>query len=85
MNPLEDPANDLGGPGGQELYPASMAFQKRVFVYDGDEMRRMERLTVAQEIRVAGRAGGYSLRGDYVHCEEVAVGRDGSECGACVG
>ncbi|KAK4442489.1 hypothetical protein QBC34DRAFT_418587 [Podospora aff. communis PSN243] len=28
-NPLEDPANDLGGPGGQELYPPSMAFQKR--------------------------------------------------------
>ena len=28
MNPLEDGANDLGGPGGQELYPASMALQK---------------------------------------------------------
>ncbi|KAK0616177.1 hypothetical protein B0T14DRAFT_588033 [Immersiella caudata] len=29
LNPLEDPKNDLGGPGGQELYPASMAIQKK--------------------------------------------------------
>lgn len=27
-NPLEDPANDLGGPGGQELYPISMQVHK---------------------------------------------------------
>ncbi|KAK1753874.1 hypothetical protein QBC47DRAFT_361874 [Echria macrotheca] len=28
-NPLEDPREDLGGPGGQELYPVSMALHKR--------------------------------------------------------
>ncbi|KAK0644656.1 hypothetical protein B0T16DRAFT_332277 [Cercophora newfieldiana] len=29
LNPLEDPANDLGGPGGQEMYPASMGVHRR--------------------------------------------------------
>lgn len=29
-NPLEDPQQDMGGPGGQELYPVSMALHKYV-------------------------------------------------------
>ena len=32
-NPLEDPANDLGGPGGQELYPASGALQRCAWIF----------------------------------------------------
>src|SRR5437016_1114179 len=55
-NPLEDPREDLGGPGGQELYPVSMALHKYAYNFQSHptpHCRRCEMFSNTQKRRYA--------------------------------